>query len=413
MSLNIRHLHVFHQVARLGSISTAAHAVHLTQPAVTQAIAQIERHFQTRLFTRTSKGMQLTPAGSVCAERISRALRALHEGIADILGGVSRDSTALTRLAHGVKTAQLRALIAVAQHRNFTVAARASDLAQPTIHRATRDLERQLNVPLFEKTSYGVVPTSGAEQLARRAGVAFAELEQAQAAVVALNGYERGRTVIGALPLAHSFLVPDVLVTFTQRYPQHRIAITDGTYEQLIASLQMGQTDLLIAPWRDAVSARDIAQELLFDDPLSIVVRSNHPLAKRKRLGPGDLSRYLWIAPRMGAPMRAYYEALFRFAGVPAPERPVECNSLSTARDFLLASDRMMLLSANQIGHELEAGMLTALRHPAGYVARPIGLTLRRDWQPTSAQADLLQLLRQSPRAAAAANVTPDTRSAR
>ena len=413
MSLNIRHLHVFHEVARLGSISASAHAVHLTQPAVTQAIAQIERHFQARLFTRTSTGMELTPAGNVCAERISRALRALHEGIADILGGTSRDSGALTRLAHGVRTAQLRALIAVAQHRNFTVAARASDLAQPTIHRAARNLERQLNVPLFEKTSYGVVPTSGAEQLARRAGVAFAELEQAQAAVVALNGYERGRTVIGALPLAHSFLVPDVLVTFTLRYPEHRIAITDGTYEQLIASLQMGQTDLLIAPWRDAVSARDIVQEHLFDDPLSIVMRSNHPLAKRKRLSASDLSRHPWIAPRAGAPMRAYYEALFRFAGVPAPERPVECNSLSTARDFLLASDRMMLLSANQIGHELEAGMLAALPHPAGYVARPIGLTLRRDWQPTSAQADFLRLLRQSPRAAAAANVRSGIRSAR
>ena len=202
-------------------------------------------------------------------------------------------------------------------------------------------------------------------------------------------------------------------MTFTLRYPEHRIAITDGTYEQLIASLQMGQTDLLIAPWRDAVSARDIVQEHLFDDPLSIVVRSKHPLAKRKHLSAADLSRHPWIAPRVGAPMRAYYEALFRFAGVPTPERPVECNSLSTARDFLLVSDRMMLLSANQIGHELEAGMLAALPHPAGYVARPIGLTLRRDWQPTSAQADLLQLLRQSPRAAVAANVRSGIRSAR
>ena len=52
---------------------------------------------------------------------------------------------------------------ALAQHRNFTLAARASHMAQPTIHRGARELERLLEVPLFEKTSYGVVPTSAAE----------------------------------------------------------------------------------------------------------------------------------------------------------------------------------------------------------------------------------------------------------
>jgi DNA-binding transcriptional LysR family regulator len=273
-------------------------------------------------------------------------------------------------------------------------------VAQATVHRAARDLERLLKVPLFEKTSHGVVPTSGAEQLARRVGVAFAELEQAQAAVAALSGNERGRTVIGALPLSHSFLVPDVLVEFTRVYPEHRIAIIDGTYEQLVATLQMGQTDLLIAPWRDAALARDIVQEHLYDDPLSIVMRSDHPLAGRKRLGATDLSRYPWIAPRLGTPMRPYFNALFEFVGAGVPERPIECNSLGTARDFLLASDRMMLLSANQVGHELKAGILAAIPHPAGRVARPIGLTLRRDWRPTSAQAYLLERLRQSPRIA-------------
>jgi LysR family transcriptional regulator of gallate degradation len=398
MTLNLRHLHAFHEVSRLGSLSAAARAVHLTQPAVTQAIAQLERHFGARLFIRSSTGMQLTCAGGLCAERISRALRALNDGIIELRGSASRDPMTLTRLAHGMRTAQLKALMALAQHRNFTLAARANNVAQATIHRSARDLERLLEVALFEKTSYGVVPTSGAEHLARRAGVAFAELEQARAAVAALDGHERGRTVIGALPLANSFLVPDVLIKFTLTYPEHAIAIIDGTYDHLVATLQIGQADFLIAPLRDAALARDVVQEHLYDDPLSIIVRAGHPLATRRRLTATDLSRYPWIAPRAGAPMKSHFEALFRFAGVAPPQRPVECNSLSTARDFLLASDRMMLLSADQVGYELKAGMLAAIPHPAGRVVRPIGLTLRRDWRPTSAQAGLLELLRQRSR---------------
>ena len=104
MKLNLRHLHAFREVAQLGSISAAARSVHLTQPAVTQAIAQIEDHFGARLFSRSSTGMQLTPAGQVCAERVARALGALNEGIVELRGGASRDPGSLIRILHGMRT---------------------------------------------------------------------------------------------------------------------------------------------------------------------------------------------------------------------------------------------------------------------------------------------------------------------
>jgi LysR family transcriptional regulator, regulator for genes of the gallate degradation pathway len=146
----------------------------------------------------------------------------------------------------------------------------------------------------------------------------------------------------------------------------------------LVAALQTGEADFLIGPLRDSALARDVVQEQLFDDPLSIIVRANHPLAKRKRLTAADLVRLPWIAPRAGSRLRLHFDALFEFAGISAPERTVECNSLSTARAFLLASNRMMLLSAHQIHHELKTGLLATIAHPAGRIVRPIGLTLRR-----------------------------------
>jgi hypothetical protein len=53
-----------------------------------------------------------------------------------------------------------------------------------------------------------------------------------------------------------------------------------------------------------------------------------------------------------------------------------------------------MLLSEQQARHELAAGELVALPHPAGRVVRAIGFTLRRDWLPTAAQSELLDILR-------------------
>ena len=55
-----------------------------------------------------------------------------------------------------------------------------------------------------------------------------------------------------------------------------------------------------------------------------------------------------------------------------------------------------MLLSSQQAHYELLAGELVALSHPAGRVVREIGLTLRKDWRPTAAQADFLDVLRNS-----------------
>ncbi len=400
MKLNIRHLHAFYEVTRLGSVSAAAPRVHLTQPAVTQAIAQIERYFCARLFTRSTTGMQLTSAGRVCSERVGRALLALHDGIAELRNDASREPGSPKRLTQGIRMAHLRALTALAQHRNFTLAARASHMAQPTIHRVVRDLEQLLEVPLFEKTSHGVVPTKGAENLARRAGVAFAELEQAHADVAALNGVERGRTVIGTMQMVHPLLIPDALVEFSLKCPEHSIAILSGTYEHLFPALEIGEADFLIGPLGRSNLPHDVVQEHLFDDPLAIIMRPDHPLARRRRVAGADLSRYSWIAPRKGGPLRPDFDALFQLAGVLPPQHTVECNFLGVARAFLTSSNHLMLLSPHQFRDELKAGTLAAIPPPGALMARPFGLTLRRDWRPTSTQAALLDIIRHRSRTA-------------
>ena len=68
-----RRLHVFYTVARLLSFTKAAESLHMTQPAVTFQVRQLEEHFNTRLFDRTHNKISLTAAGErvyVHAEKI-------------------------------------------------------------------------------------------------------------------------------------------------------------------------------------------------------------------------------------------------------------------------------------------------------------------------------------------------------
>lgn len=396
MHPNLRHLHIFREVARLGSVSAAARAVHVSQPAVTQAIARLERAFGAALLRRTNAGVALTPAGQLCLARVDRAVGQLREALGEHHADIGRL----------VRFAQLDALGAVVEHGNFSQAARARRLSQPSIHRAARELEAALGTPLFEKTSFGVTPTREAEKLARRARLAFAELEQARAEVGALLGEERGRTVVGAMPLARSYVLPAALLEFTQKHPRHAVTIIEGTYEHLLTGLRSAESDVLIGALRDPLPATDVVQEHLFDDPLAIIARAGHPLARRRRVTVASLREFQWIAPRAGSPLRVHFDALMASTGAAPVTPPLECNSLAAARAFLLESDRLMLLSAHQIHYEMQAGVLVALPHPAGKVVRPIGLTVRRDWHPTTNQRTLLEILRSRALAAAASHAS-------
>ncbi|MDA8361022.1 MAG: LysR family transcriptional regulator [Gammaproteobacteria bacterium] len=87
-----RRLQVFHTVARLLSFTKAAETLHMTQPAVTFQVRQLEEHFNTRLFDRTHNRITLTVAGERVfeyAERILGLYTEMNIRVRDITGEVS------------------------------------------------------------------------------------------------------------------------------------------------------------------------------------------------------------------------------------------------------------------------------------------------------------------------------------
>ena len=87
-----RRLKVFHTVARLLSFTKAADALHMTQPAVTFQVRQLEDYFNTRLFDRTHNKVNLTPAGEKVAEfaeRIFDLYAEMENSVRDLTGEIS------------------------------------------------------------------------------------------------------------------------------------------------------------------------------------------------------------------------------------------------------------------------------------------------------------------------------------
>lgn len=108
-----RRLQVFYTVARLLSFTKAAETLHMTQPAVTFQVRQLEEHFNTRLFDRTHNRVTLTEAGRKSfeyAEQIFELYAQMENSVKDLTGDVSGALTlgASTTIAEYMLPALLR-----------------------------------------------------------------------------------------------------------------------------------------------------------------------------------------------------------------------------------------------------------------------------------------------------------------
>jgi LysR family transcriptional regulator, regulator for genes of the gallate degradation pathway len=394
--LNLRHIRAFCTVAQCGSISAAAGDVHLSQPAITQAIAKLERSLDTTLFARSAMGMAATEAGSLLLARAGRALDLLKAG-AQLCRGRSETSAADASpdFDRRVTSTQLRALLAVSECGNFTLAARAIGVSQPSLHRLARDLERLSGVRLFAATTRGAELSPSALVLERHARLAFAELTQGFEELNALRGIDSARIMIGTLPLARSSILPGTINALARLRPEVQVGVVDGPYDDLLHGLRHGRLDLIIGALRLPVPIDDVVQETLFHDRLAVVARNGHPLVGKPALSVGDLAGYPWVIPRRGPPTREHFDALFQGAGLDTPKGLVEASSLVLIRGLLLGSDRLTLVSAHQIQHEERTGMLRRLPLDLAHTSRPIGTTVRRNWHPTATQRLFLALLRE------------------
>ncbi|MCE1184970.1 MAG: LysR family transcriptional regulator [Rhodocyclales bacterium] len=393
---NLRHLRAFCEAERQKSISRAADAVFLSQPAVTQAIAKLEKTFGVGLLERVGAGVSPTGAGSAYANRVRRALAVIESGIAEALRiGGARSLRQARDLLALLTTTQLRAFVAVGTTNNFTLAARLVGSSQPAVHRSTRELEAVLEVALFEKTTRGIVLTRAGQVLWQQLKLAFAELHQGMAEVKSSGGLAQGSIVVGCMPLARHFVMPDTLVQFCGQYPAVDIQFIESPYPDLLHGLRHGEIDFLVGALRYPPPVDDILQESLFASALCIVAGSQHPLARVERpLSLADLAAYPWVLPPSGTPTRDRFERLI--AGVPGGGRfgLIESSSQILVRGLLKGSERLTLISRQQVQYEVDMGDLVILDFELGDNLREIGLTFRSDWQPTRVQLEFLELLR-------------------
>ena len=388
--LNLRHLRAFCEVAERGSISAAADNIHLTQPAISQAMSKLERIVGIRLFLRTSTGMQLTEPGALFEQRIIKVLSQLDAGVRNAVAEErKRSGTSAPKFDHLLSVNHLRAMVCVAEASSFSGAARNLSISQPSLHRMARDLERLAGMAFFKSHGNGIDLTPPARAMVRFAKLALGEIEQAIFELNEWQGIDKTNITVGTLPLLRTAVLPNAINQFGRQFPNSVISVVDGPYDELLDGLRKGQLDFLVGALRGELSYDDIEQQSLFEDRLGIFGRIGHPLAGKRKLMPTTLARYPWVVPRRGAPTRTNFDNFFEHGDT--PDRIVETSSLALVTGLLADSDRLTMISSHQISKEVQNGSVIRLDVKLADPPRDIGIAKRKDWRPTKIQSVFIE----------------------
>jgi LysR family transcriptional regulator, transcription activator of glutamate synthase operon len=263
---------------------------------------------------------------------------------------------------------QLRYLVALADERHFTRAAAREHVAQPALSQQIRRLERELGLPLVERTTRRVALTEAGVRLAERARRALGEIEAGQAELQALAGIRTGRVGIGAIQALGPLDLPLLLAAFHERHPGVELAVREEPSETLAAMVQEGSLDLAFLSTGEGSARGRLALRRLATEELVALLPANHPLATRRRLRIGELRDEQFIGYREGATIRQVLVSAAGEAGF-HPRFAFESNEVPRIR-ALVARGLGVAVLPRSAGHPATPELVTVtLRGP----------TLRRD----------------------------------
>ncbi len=174
---------------------------------------------------------------------------------------------------------QLKYFVTVAEELNFRRAAEKLYIQQPPLSRQIRQLETELGVELFHRTKRSVSLTEAGQALLNEARLTLA---QAQRAVNAAQQTQTNKLTIGFSLCAFDRVLPEIITTFRQQYPENRINLTEMSKEKQIQALFKNQIDIgfCYAP----ITQPELASLTILSEPLVVVLPSDHCLAQQEQI---------------------------------------------------------------------------------------------------------------------------------
>ncbi|GAB5562421.1 MAG: LysR substrate-binding domain-containing protein [Synoicihabitans sp.] len=226
---------------------------------------------------------------------------------------------------------QLRYILAIADTGNFTRAAEATNVSQPSLSQQIAKLESELDHRLFHRLGRRAVPTDAGEILIERARRILFEVDNVTNEIQddpALGS----QITVGMIQTVAPYLLPKLIERCRERYPHLQINSFEGFRGDLVRGVLDGRVDLALVA--TPYNHPQLSVERMFEEPLQLVVGRKHRLASKRRFTAQDLREETFIMMGRGSTLT---EQVQEFCGEHdfEPSIGYRCAQVSTLKSLV------------------------------------------------------------------------------
>lgn len=285
---------------------------------------------------------------------------------------------------------QLEVFIAVAEEKSFSRAGQKLGRTQPAISSSIKLLEDELSEPLFDRLGKSIKLTAAGELLIDYAKRLLQLRSEALEVMGELRGLGRGTLSLGANETTCLYLLPEVLASFKQAYPQVQVdihrAITRAITEKVVdGSLDFGIVTMPIHnPRLEAIT--------IHQDDMALIVSPSHRLAARRSVQMTELASEPFILHKIGTTTRERLVKHFIDGGVKM-KVTMELASIETIKRFVSIGMGISIVPRLCIAKEIEDKSLRALTIRDARFQRRLGLIYNKGRYQSQAAKAFLALM--------------------
>lgn len=185
-------------------------------------------------------------------------------------------------------------IVAVDTYRHYVTAAEKCFVTQPTLSMQIKKMEEDLGVIIFDRSKQPIVPTEIGVKIIEQARITLSESRKIGELIGEFNNAVSGEISIGIIPSLAPYLLPLFIGSFTQKYPQVRVKISELVTEDILSNLKKDTLDvgILVTPLHE----KGIFERVLFYEEMKLYVHKMHHLAKAEKVDVSEInSPDLWL----------------------------------------------------------------------------------------------------------------------
>jgi DNA-binding transcriptional LysR family regulator len=285
---------------------------------------------------------------------------------------------------------QLRVFCAVYETRSFTAAARATHVTQSAVSKLCAELEAEVGLPLFVRSTRSVVPCDGAADFYAYAQEILGSVRAAERSLSSLGSLARGTVGIASSPMMMVGLLADVIAEYHRAYPAVRMDLYELSTDDTIEYVRQGRADFGLVS-TDTLGEEFVADEV-YRDSMFAVFPPGHRLADKARVQWKELAVFTHIALRNVYSVRRTVDRIQGELGLTF-KATIEAGMLTSVLRMVAADLGITIVPGYVCEFARQLGLQTVPIGAAKQYRHPLWLIRRRTARPSIAASAFLDRL--------------------